>query len=380
MMTIRATLSRNGHTNNDGTRTVVIEIYSRATKERTTMTTGIRVNDNDFLYGRVLDSHPDHDLLNSKVRRLIRRLMEHEDDMERKGITPTPRSLKDAITKNISSSATLKDFTMSVVESDSSRCLNTKRAYRYMVADIEKEFGEVRVSDVTYDLVIRWREIQRKKGLSENTIKGRLKALRCIMEQARLRDVILKNPFDRIQIGNIGARVAFLTPAEIKRLERLELKGRDRRIRDMFLLSCVTGLRFGDIITLHEAEIRNGMLRKTMNKTHHEILLPVDRLFYGKAMEIINAYPDIRQLYKRISNTTVNRTLKELAKKARIKKRVYFHEARKSFCQMLSDMGMPLPDISLLMGHLDTRTTRNHYLANESKRITKSVNKIFKDR
>jgi len=330
-----------------------------------------------WMDGRVVN-HQNADKLTVWLVRWMNSIEEIELDALLAGSQMSLAQLKSAVSDSAHRSASLRDFTERFLDGDSSRCETTKRSYRYMVNDLEKEYGSLTVGDVNYDLIVRWREVMRRRNLSENTIRGRLKALRCLMEQARLRDIIERNPFDSITIGNIGGRKGGLTVGEVRRLERLNLSGKEEKVRDLFLVGCYTGLRWGDLSSLEESEIHNGILRKTMHKTHHEVAIPLATLFWGKGMRIMEKYPDIRVLSKCVCNTTANRILKDLAERAKIKKRVYMHLARKTFSQMLNSLGMERSDITMLMGHRDVRTTLTHYIFNDTDRIKKSVKKIFK--
>ena len=316
--------------------------------------------------------------LTAMLVRWMGTIEEIELDALLSGFQMSLMQLKSAVREGTHRSASLREFTEAFLKSDSSRCENTKRSYRYMVNDLEKEYGTLAVGDINYDLIVRWRESMRIKDLSENTIKGRLKALRCLMEQARLRDIVDRNPFENITIGNIGGRQGWLTTSEVRRLENISLSGKEEKVRDLFLLGCYTGLRWSDLSTLEEADIHNGILRKTMYKTHHEVAIPIDRLFWGKGMRIIEKYPDIRKLTRCVCNTTANRILKDLAERAKIRKRVYMHLSRKTFSQTLNSMGMEQSDITKLMGHRDMRTTLTHYIFSDTERLSKSVRKFFR--
>lgn len=46
------------------------------------------------------------------------------------------------------------------------------------------------LDDITYDLVLRWRQKMMKSNLSENTVKGRMKMLKAITNEALKHDLI----------------------------------------------------------------------------------------------------------------------------------------------------------------------------------------------
>ena len=366
-----------GKLNSDGRAPVAVE--ARQGRQRAYFSSNILIYPEQWSRGSIIN-HDNSEKMTVYLHRWMHQIEEIELDMLLRGKPMSLSQLKVSFKSGVRANASLSEFKESVISNDSSRCLNTKRSYSYLINDLEKEFGRLSVSDVTYDLIIRYRESMRKRGLSENTVKGRLKELRCLMEQARLRDLIDKNPFDNITIGNIGGRTGGLTLSEVRRIERLELSGKEEKVRDLFLLSCTTGLRWGDLSTLEEADIKNGILRKTMHKTHHDVVIPIGSLFNGKPLEIIKKYNDIRELSHCCSNTTANKILKEIAAKANIKKRVYNHIGRKTFSQLLNSLGMDMSDISILMGHCDTRTTRTHYVFNDEERVKKSVKKLFREK
>lgn len=361
--------------NADGRAAVSVEC--RQGQHKVYLSTRVLLYPNQWEKGRVVN-HECAAKLTAYLVRQMHRVEEFELDALLHGRQLSLRQLKDAVRMGVSNSATLRDFTQAFLDGDSSRCATTKRSYTYLVNDMEKQFGQLTVSDIDYDLITRYRESMRTKGLSENTVRGRLKSLRCLMEKARLRNIIDRNPFERIVIGNIGGRVGGLTMAEVRRLEDLDLTGRERSVRDLFLLGCYTGLRWGDLSTLDEAEIRNGILTKMMHKTHKTIVLPIGTLFHGKPLQLLDSYPDVVTLCCCCCNTTANKVLKDLAAKAHIKKRVYFHLARKTFSQLLTSMGLPLSDVSILLGHSEVRTTRTHYVFNDSDRLSKEVKKLFR--
>lgn len=364
-----------GHINNQGKAPVSLEC--RQGKRKMYISSKVMLEPHQWYKGRVIE-HDNADKLTVFLIRWTNQVEEIELDQILSGNQITLLQLKEAVKSGVRANATLREFTEAVIESDSSRCLTTKRSYRYLINEMEKEYGNLTLNDVTYDLVVRYRDTMRKKQLSENTIKGRLKALRCVMEQARIRDLIKKNPFEQITIGNIGGRVGGLTMTEVKKIESLQLSGKEEKVRDLFILGCTTGLRWGDLSSLEKAEIKNGVFTKLMHKTHHEVVLPISILFHGKPLSIINKYPNITELSHVCCNTQANKIIKQLAEKAHIKKRVYFHCARKTFGQLLNTLGMDMTEISILLGHRDTRTTRTHYVFNDTERMKKSVKRVFK--
>lgn len=378
-ITYRASLNRNGYKADDGLRHIVITIYSPLTKERITVNTHIRVRESDFRYGRVQPSEPNHDLYNRKIARRIRRLMEYEEDMESENITATPRKIKEAWESRVSKSATVGEMVEGVIMPSAKRTESTKEGYRNLAKSMEEFRPNTKINDLNYDIIEKYRSWMVGRGLSENTAIGRLKLLHSLVEEARKRNLVADDPFKFVVIGNMKPKEATVTMAEIARLERLKLTGREEKVRDLFLLGCYCGLRFSDLTTLEEAEIRNGILKKKMRKTKKWVTIPIGTLFWGKGLEIIEKYPDIRKLSRCVScNSTFNRMIKEIAAKAGIKKALSCHYSRKACSTNLSLMGMPLQNITSILGQTRSSTTERYYTFDKEKAAAKMSRKMFK--
>lgn len=365
-----------GRLNRDGRAPVAVE--ARQDKKKCYFSTRVLLTPDQWEYGKVIN-HENAGKLTTYLTRRMHELEEIELDALLSGRQMSLYQLKTAVHSGVRSNATLGEFVDAVIEK-SSRGKTTKQGYRYLVNDIRERYGKLTLEDVTYDFIERYRNEMRGQGLSENTIKGRLKLLRCLVNEAIKRNLITDDPFKFVTIGNMTARVGYLEAREVRRLERMELTGKEAVVRDLFLFSCYTGLRWGDLSSLEEAEIKGGILRKTMKKTHHEVCIPVDKLFWGRPREILDRYPDITKLSHVCCGTTANRMIKDISTRAGIKKNVYFHLGRKTCSNMLNVLGMVEQDITAILGHTKSEVTRRHYLFNQSERLGTSVGRIFKNK
>ena len=376
----RACLSRNGYVNREGYREVVIDIYQLGGL-RATVGTAIRVKAEDFRLGKVQPSEPDYDLKNRKLRRLIRRLMEHEDDLEASGVDPTPQRIRSAYLHHQIHTATLREWMESVIE-PSKRKPNTKAGYRTLISGIEEFQRGVCLRDLCHDWLERWENWMRNtKHLSENTIIGKLKELRCLVSEAIKRDVIRKDddPFKAYRIGEFTARKEHLDEWEIRRLERACFAdGRHGHVRDAFLFCCYTGLRWGDFRTLRTESLQGRTLVVDQLKTGHIVRIPIDRIFWGKAMEIIRKYGTLERLADVGCNSYANARLREVGQLAGLKPRLHWHLARHTCGTLLNQHGLQMQEIQHILGHQKQSTTEKHYAETAFKQVSKSVRRAFK--
>lgn len=366
-----------GRLNADGRSPVAVE--ARQGSLKIYISTGVLLRPDQWSRGQVVN-HPNAAKLTAFLCRRMHEMEEVELDSLLNGRPMTLAQLKNAVRSGVRASATIAEFVESVI-GQSTRSPQTKAAYRTMAREAEKYDKQIRMDGICHDWIERWRTAMHAQGLSDNTIKGRLKQLHCLTQEAIKRDLLPSDPFKWIVIGNMTPKQEFLTKTELRRLERIGLTGKEAVVRDLFLLGCYTGLRWSDLSTLDKADISGGILRKRMCKTKRDVTIPVKTLFWGKGQEIIDRYQPITRLCKCVKcNSTANRIIKEVAAKAGIKKNVHFHLARKTCSTMLNALGLGDNDITTILGHTKVETTQKYYIFGKEESMIKSSRKLFRQK
>lgn len=137
-----------------------------------------------------------------------------------------------------------------------------------------------------------------------------------------------------------------------------------RYARDLFLFSCYTGLRFSDVVTLEPTNIQTidgkKWLVKNQQKTDEKIKIPIYLLFDGKPLKIIQNYFLLgsKTLFKRITNTSINTSLKRIFALAGIDKHVTFHAARHTTATYLLSKKVSIFVVQKILGHAKIDTTQ----------------------
>ncbi|MCF6185619.1 MAG: site-specific integrase, partial [Bacteroidales bacterium] len=138
-------------------------------------------------------------------------------------------------------------------------------------------------------------------------------------------------------------------------------------IRDMFLFSCFTGLRFSDVQSLRNKNVtkegEDYYIEIRMNKTQGIVKLPISLLFNGKAVDIVKKYENKNPeeyLFPRISNQKANMKLKVISVIAKIDKNLTFHVSRHTFGTNLASATSDQFLIKELMGHTDIKTSMTY--------------------
>lgn len=128
--------------------------------------------------------------------------------------------------------------------------------------------------------------------LKRNSVNKYLTKLKAMLNDALKEELISKSPFRNIKLKEEASPRTFLTQRELNDLEKNSL-GENRsliKVRDIFLFSVYTGLRFNDAINLKEENIdfdgKKHWVVFTQQKTKDNIRIPM----LNKAIEIYDKY------------------------------------------------------------------------------------------
>lgn len=298
------------------------------------------------------------DGLNYALFSMIREVEDVELEYIKKGVEVTLPLLKEAVKAHLSPSAKLTDFGNEVVTS-SERQLLTKKNYRTLFNNLERFRPGVLITDIDYQFVVRYDKWLRDGGIAHNTRASRLRLLRAILNEAKKRDIITVNPFDRFRIPGMVSKKGYLTMEQVEMIESLQLEGYEDLVRDGFLVGCYTGLRFSDVVSLRQEHIVDGWLVIAMLKTKFTVEIPIRNLFGGKMMKLIDKYGgDIGRLTKKLgSNAVVNKTLHSILETVGADAKITFHSSRHTFATLLGQQGVDITVVSKLLGHQKLQTT-----------------------
>ncbi len=316
--------------------------------------------------------------LNYALHKMIQGIESIELEYIKKGVEVSLPLLKDAVRANVSPAAKLSDFGTEVVNQSDRKSL-TKLNYKTLLNNIECFRKGVLITDVNYNFIVSYDRWLRDSGIAHNTRVSRLRLLRALLNEAKRRDIISANPFERFRIQQMESKKGYITMEQLRRLERMELRGKEDRVRDAFLIGCYTGLRFSDVTTLRQEHINNGWLHKKMVKTGFTVDIPVAQLFDGKMIVMIEKYKgDIGKLTKEIGgNTQVNKTLRPLLDQVGADSKITFHSSRHTFATILGQKGLGITTIQKMLGHQKLATTQI-YEEVDRKTIENDIKKLKK--
>jgi site-specific recombinase XerD len=244
----------------------------------------------------------------------------------------------------------------------SSRKKGTKDNLYSTIRLLEKFNKSVTFEELTQGFLQSFEQYVAKQNFLPNTITKHLRNIRTLVNEG-IRAGYLKQsqyPFVGFKLHKEKTKHRNLTDEEVEKLEQLSLKGRDEKVRDAFLFCCYTGLRYSDFVALrveHLCSINNATwLVFDSQKTGQKTRVPIEKIFGGKAMAILDKYK-LERFVDIGSNSRVNAALHRITEAAGIAQHVSFHMARHTCATMLIRRGIPITTIQRILGHTNVRTT-----------------------
>lgn len=181
---------------------------------------------------------------------------------------------------------------------------------------------------------------------------------------------------DQDKVAKADKERQYLTKEELLRLVATPYKF--ETLRNMFLFSCFTGLRYSDVVTLKASDVvktnTGYAIHKYIVKTKKWQNLPLNT----NAMKYIdiNKNPD-DLVFTPISYTKCRVRLEEWTKAANIDKHITFHCARHTFATLSLTLGADLYTVSKLLGHSNINTTQIYAKIVDEKKV-EAVNLLDK--
>lgn len=306
--------------------------------------------------------HPQADDLNAMLYEFVIRLQEIELALWKRGAAATLSLLKEAVRKNKPVDVSFIPFARNAVQT-SGKKKSTKSNLLTTVTLLQEFRPGMDFADITYTFLKDFEAFLRGRGCGVNTTAKHMRQLRTLVNEAINCGYIHADayPFRKFKIKQEKGRHEFLTPAELGRLERLDVEdGRLRHVLDAFLFCCYTGLRISDFrqVTASNLVREHGKvwLHFRSVKTDVETRLPLHLMFDGKALNLL-AHHDPADFFRLPAGPEANRGLSRLVSMAGIRKHATWHSSRHTCAVLLIHQGVPITTVQKLLGHTSVRTT-----------------------
>ena len=252
--------------------------------------------------------------------------------------------------------------------------------YKYKVQDIT-------LSQIDYDFVNSYdlylREVHE---LHKNTINKYHSRLRTILLKALAEGHIIKQPYANFKLNSIKTDREYLSQKELNKIIELDLSHNQSldKVKDIFIFSVYTGLRFEDAQSLTTESLtyykEKQVIKFIQQKTNRSVII----ILLEPVSLIVEKYTDIderkvfNKILPKISNQKVNMYLKVIADLSGINRKITHHIARHTFATTIClENNMPLEDLSMLLGHSSIKTTQIYGKITQE-RLYQSIQSISK--
>lgn len=176
----------------------------------------------------------------------------------------------------------------------------------------------------------------------------------------------------------------YLTMKELERLERvIPRTANEQYVLDEFLIGAYTGMRISDAREISAENMTNGYISYVSIKTGIHAVVPMKN---GIAERIKRVQENESDIFL----STYNTILRKLCQRAGINERVKVfkagehdkgekwqfissHSARISFATNLVDLGVPLIEVSRMMGHSSTQMTERYVVKTKAEVNAKAL-------
>ena len=380
----------------DGTAPITIRCYQNGLQKH--IPTGINIEPKYWNDKRqtVRNSHSDTFILNKRIQEQLIKMKDYERSIiNRDGSCHVSQILN--YTDFRTNRTSFTDFYERELNDSvlSKNTIKTRRSSLKKLLSFNR--GKVYFDDLCYGFVTRFDSWLYRQGLGTNTVKKHHKDVKTYINLAIKHDLLKmdKNPYKKFTPKSEEVEKISLSERELKRIENLDFESNTNMnlVRDAFLFSCYTGLRYSDYTRVSKSNIettdKGYILRIKAQKTGKYMAVPLYTIFpeQGKRskpeqvlFEYLNQdyYKETRQFDElpifKISNQDANRKLKRIAKMANVHKTLTTHVGRKTFAT-LAAVKVPLPMLQRLMQHSTPQETMR-YVDNNPQLLAKLLEDI----
>ena len=247
----------------------------------------------------------------------------------------------------------------------------TKRRYEYPYNCAMSKFGNMKIKNISSDMIDKYIKSYVLLGKAKKTVKGHLSILNQIFNYAYVHDYIEKNPCDKISADGVAAK------------ER-ELPGED------------TGLRKGEALALTwddiDYEKKSINVNKNLYYIHNKgeikspktnagirqvILLPnIENILKSELIKNNSKYVFCNDDGEMLHGSNYNRLWKKYKTESGISG-ISAHSLRHAYCTILYDAGIDIKSAQSLMGHASEKMTRDIYTHISNYREQETRNKLI---
>lgn len=148
------------------------------------------------------------------------------------------------------------------------------------------------------------------QNLKKNYIKHIVELSQAMVKRAASQGYLIDYSYDNIKIETEDIPSIYLTMNDISRIYYYpSLTEKQAKIRDLFVVGCLTALRYSDLSTLQKENFSDRYITKITKKTGVKVIIPIHDI----VKEIFNKYDG--NISPKVTSQHFNRTIKNICKR-----------------------------------------------------------------
>ena len=321
--------------------------------------------------GRAKNNHA----VNYKIQFLESKLTNLQYDLQKNPQIHTVKEIADLLFKEKLNSDLLLEFFENRMLQENERGIFAKGTFKhyksclthlgvFIFAQYNKK--DIPINQIDLKFIEAFDTYLVKRDLNRNTINSNYhKKLKTTLSNSIKNNLIDKNPYENFKLKQVNTQRDFLTQEELIKIQSFNFNSNVslERVRDLFVFSCYTGLRFSDAQDLKQKDVHIsntlGYIYRKQNKTKEIVQIPL----YQLAIDILHKYDNTERnitnkMLPQISNQKLNAYLKTIGDIVGIQKTLTHHVARHTCATILLNQGVSMSVVQQILGHENIRTTQ----------------------
>lgn len=363
----------------DGKSQVLVVCYVKGTK--VVIPTGINIEKKYFNVKNeeIRRSHPEALDLNLLIQDILNRIHEIRVKQRLGDIDISPSTFKDMVLLASITADFLGYMIYRVEVRKNELAYNTFRHHKATHGLMVQCFQSLPFSELNDENIFKFRRFMERRGAKETTISDKIKHLKIYLHLAKKEGLKFKMPTAKaLKVVQPPSSVQALNREQLKQAIELYkkqyLEDGPQQVLRLFLFSCFSGIRYGDIASLTHENFVDKTVIITPQKTKRLgklLKIPLPSI----ALALIDK-EDERPLGKVISNQKINANLKKIKAYLGMSKgsKLHFHMSRHTFATQFLELGGNIEVLQTLLGHSSLKQTMIYAHVVDKRRETQMDN------
>lgn len=220
------------------------------------------------------------------------------------------------------------DFIKDIVSKRSKRMSNSyPKNYETLIYNL-KEFSknfkaELYTNSINEEFLDDFIYFLEQKDCRRSYVKYMLQLVKAMVRKAANYGYVVDMTYDNIDVANEDIPSVYLSMNEITRIYYFKgLTNKQEKIKDLFIIGCLTALRYSDLVSLNKEEYDGKFITKVTKKTNTKVIIPV----HDYVKEIFEKYNE--ELPNKLTSQHFNRYIKLICKKVGLTDKVVTHYSK----------------------------------------------------